>query len=323
MRKFNGALAASAVAIAALTTPAAADWNMAVSYSDSYFHTLNAKRFAERVAELTDGEIEIAVHSGQTLFKMPEVKRAVQTGQIPIGEFYLAAYGNEDPLFELDAIPFLAPGYAGAEKIWSVQKAPLTEMLAEQNLTVLYAVPFPGQNLYSNAPITTAEDLKGLKFRSQNSVVAKLADAVGATPVTIQTPEVPQAFATGVVEGMLTSVSFGATSKAWEYTNHLTLVDAMLPKIVVVANSRILAGLDDGVREAVIKAGAEAEERGWSMSRADAAKSLAVIRESKMTVGAPSEQLTSDMQAIAGDLKAAWVDRAGDDGAAIIAAIAE
>lgn len=296
---------------------------MAVGYSETYFHTLNAKEFAKRVAELTDGEIDIKVHSGQTLYKMPEVKRAVQTGQIPIGEFYLAAYGNEHPLFELDAIPFLAPGYDGAAKIWDVQRAPLTELLAGQNLTVLYSVPFPGQNLYSNDPIETAADLEGLKFRSQNSVVAKLADAVGATPVTIQTPEVPQAFATGVVEGMLTSVSFGATSKAWEYTNHLTLVDAMLPKIVVVANTRILDGLAPEVRDAVMTAAAEAEARGWDMSRADAAKSLATIRESGMSVLDPSASLSADMQVIATELQAAWIERAGDEGSALISAISE
>ena len=113
--------------------------------SRQQFHTENAKAFAKCVAEGTAGEIEIVVHGGGSLFKGNEIKRAVQTGQAPIGERLLSAHQNENALFGFDSIPFLATGYEASDKLWDAARPAIEEVLDEQNLVLLYAVPWPPQ----------------------------------------------------------------------------------------------------------------------------------------------------------------------------------
>ena len=124
---------AAAVVAAFMALPAsAADWIMASGYADANFHTQNIRAFIDDVEKGTDGNLKITLNSNDTLIKLDAIKRAVQAGQIPIGEIRLGVYGNEDPMYILAGLPFIAPDYATAWLLKDVTK-PYFDALFEKN----------------------------------------------------------------------------------------------------------------------------------------------------------------------------------------------
>ena len=221
----------------ALAAPSVAEtWDMPTPYPDKTFHTVNIIQFADDVKAATDGKLEIKVHSAGSLFKHKEIKGAVRGGQVPIGEFFLSLLANENPVFGADSQPFLATNYDDAMKLWAAQKPIITPLFEKQRLMPLFSVPWPPQSLYTKKAINTIDDLKGLKFRTNNPTLEKFAKTVGAAPTQIEVPDIPQAFTTGRVEAMLTSPSTGANTKAWDFVEYFTDIQAWVPKNIVVVN---------------------------------------------------------------------------------------
>ncbi|MEH6478412.1 MAG: hypothetical protein V7727_22155, partial [Sneathiella sp.] len=157
-------------AVLAATTFAGAasaeKWDMPMAYSATNFHSEHGVIFANKVKEYSKGALEITVHPGGSLFKGGEIKRAVQTGQAPIGERFMSAHANEAPILGWDNLPFLATTYADNEKLWKAAKGKVNEALSKQNLVVLYTCPWPGQGFYFNKEVKSSADTQGIKFRS-------------------------------------------------------------------------------------------------------------------------------------------------------------
>src|SRR6476646_8126919 len=285
---------------AAYATSAAAQtkWDMPTPYPATNFHTENIMQFASDVEKATGGKLKITVHSSASLFKAPEIKRAVQGGQAQIGEILISGYSNEDPLFGVDSVPFLATSYADAEKLWKASKKPLEDRFAKQGLMILYSVPWPPQGIYSSKPLNSVADMKGLKMRTYNPYTSRIAELAGAQPVTIQVAELAQAFATGAVNANITSGSTGYDTKAWEVVKNYYDTQAWLPKNVVFVNKAAFDALDKGTQAAVLKAAAEAEARGWKTSQEKTAWYVDQLAKNGMTVAQPSAQLKGDFQKI-------------------------
>lgn len=257
------AFAASSVAFGA----AAESWDMPMAYSDGNFHTQNGKLFAEAVGVCTGGSLEITVHGGGSLFKGNEIKRAVQRGNAPIGERLISALGNEDPIYAIDAIPFLATDYEQARKLYTASKPALEKLLADDNLHLLYAIPWPPQGIYVNRELNSIDDMKGLRFRTYNATLARLAELVGATPTQIEAAELSQALATGVVEAFMTSGATGVDSQVWEHVKYFYNAQAWLPKNMVFVNKRTWEALDDDTRAKIEAVAAEIEAEGLGTKR--------------------------------------------------------
>ena len=313
-------LGAALLAAAPMAAQAADQWDMPTPYPEGNFHTQNVKQFADDVKKLSGGKLELVVHSGASLFKMPEIKRAVRSGQAPIGEILLSAYGNDNPIFEVDGIPFLAAGYDNAQKLWDAQRPILSDILAEEGLMVLYAIPWPGQALYSKTEVGSLADMKGVKFRAYNAATSRLAELMGAVPTTVQYSEVPQAFATGVVTAMLTSATTGVDVQSWDFLQYHYTTDAMHPKNAVLVNKAAFDGLDEDVREAVMEAAAKAESRGWKMSMESAAAATQALADNGMDVVPPSEGLSGELKGIGQTMTDEWLAKAGDDGKKLVEA---
>jgi TRAP-type C4-dicarboxylate transport system substrate-binding protein len=260
---FVKAVGAAAIAGVGLSSPAMAqNWDMPTPYPDATFHTTNISMLAQDIEKATGGKLKITVHSAGSLFKHPEIKNAVRSAQVPIGEFFLSLIANENAAFGIDSLPFLATSYDDAKKLWEAQKPVVEKLLAEQNLIPLYSVPWPPQGLYTKNEVKTVDDLRGLKFRSYNPTLELFANLAGAAPVQVEVPDIPQAFTTGQVEAMITSPSTGANSKAWDYVKYYTPINAWVPKNVVVVNKGAYDGLDDATRQAIQTAAKAAEARG-------------------------------------------------------------
>ena len=313
---------ALASALTALTLPAAAQtaWDMPTPYGDTVFHTMNIMEFADDVREATGGQLDITVHSAGSLFGHPEIKDAVRRGLAPVGEILLSRLANENPLFEADSIPFLADSYADARALWAASRPAVEALLAEQGLTLLYAVPWPGQSLYLTEEVTDPAALQGVTFRAYNTATEQLANILGMVPTQVEAGDIPTAFATGRVAAMMTSPSTGVSSQAWDFTSVYVDVNAWLPKNVIFVNTEALNALPEDQRTALLAAAAEAETRGWAMSEAEPATQIATLESNGMTVVQPSEALAAALAAAGAQMTEEWLARAGDEGAAIVAA---
>ena len=312
--------AATAVLTFVAGTAFAETWDMPTPYADATFHTVNIKQFAEEVKAATKGKLDFKVHSAGSLFKHPEIKNAVRGGQVPIGEFFISLLDNENAVFGIDAVPFLATDYAAAKKLWAAARPATEKLFDQQGISILFAVPWPPQGLYTKRAINSMDDLKGLKFRANNPAGTRLAELAGMVPTQIEVPDIPQAFATGRVDAMITSPSTGAESKSWDYLSHYYHTQAWVPKNVIVVNKRAFQRLDKDTQKAVQDAAKKAEERGWTMSMAETDAKLKILRDNKMSVNDPNAALKKGLQEIGEKMTGEWLKRAGADGEAIVKA---
>jgi TRAP-type transport system periplasmic protein len=317
MKFFRIALAAFATLSAAMAM-AQTKWDMPTPYPATNFHTDNILQFAADVDKATGGKLKITVHPAASLFKAPEIKRAVQGGQAQIGEILLSGYSNEDPIFGVDSVPFLATSYADAAKLWKVSKKATEERFAKQGMMILYAVPWPPQGIYSTKPINTIADMKGLKLRTYNPATSRIAELAGAQPVTIQVAELAQAMATGAVNANITSGATGYDTKAWEVVKNYYDTQAWLPKNVIFVNKAAFDALDKATQDALLKAAAAAEERGAKASEEKTKFYLSELAKNGMNVAPPSAQLKADFRKIGETMTAEWLKSAGADGQAIV-----
>ncbi|MFK5997918.1 MAG: TRAP transporter substrate-binding protein [Rhodobacterales bacterium] len=305
----------------AVTTPLAAEeWNMPTPYSDAIFHTQNISQFADDLRAATDGKLDIKVHSAGSLFPHAEIKNAVRSGQVPIGEFFLSRLSNEDAAFGIDSQPFVATSYDDAAKLWAAQRPVITKLLAKQGLLPLFAVPWPAQGLYTKEEIKSVDQLSGLRFRAYNAALEEFATLAGASPVQVESPNIPQAFSTGQVEAMITSPSTGASSSAWDYVSHYNPINAWVPKNIVVVNKAAFDALPLDEQKAVLDAAATAETRGWKMSAAEASAKTAVMAEHGMKIDETSPELKKGLQAIGAKMLENWKAKASDAAKSILTA---
>ena len=308
---------ASLLALAG-TAAAQTKWDLPAAYPATNFHTENLMQFAADVDKATGGKLKITVHANASLFKAPEIKRAVQGGQAQMGEILMANFQNEWQVFGVDGLPFLADSYEGSAKLYKAQKPALDKKLGEQGMMLLYAVPWPPQGIYAKKPIASAADLKGLKWRAYSPATSRIAELVGAQPVTVQAAELSQAMATGVIESYMSSGSTGYDSKTYEYIKFWTDTQAWLPKNGVLVNKAAFDALDKPTQAALLKAGADAEARGWALSKTKNTEYIDLLKKNGMTIVPPSAQLVGDMKKVGDTMLKEWLEKAGPEGQAVV-----
>ena len=293
-------------------------WTMPTPYADASFHSVNNKQFAEEVRKESGGKLDITVHTGASLMKLPEIKRAVQLGQVQIGETLMSSMANDDAIFEATNVPFLAKGFDKAEVLWAMIKDQVAERLQKQGLVLLYAAPWPSQGIYSKEPLKEIGDLKGSKMRTYDRATARFAELLGATPVTVQAADVPQAFATGMINSLITSATTGVDTKAWEYVNNFYDFKAMIARNAVIVNAKSFAALDPATQKTLLEAGRRAEARATKVAMELEEKQKAVLKERGVNVHTPSTAIAANMDKIGETLTTEWAQRAGVNGTDIL-----
>jgi TRAP-type C4-dicarboxylate transport system substrate-binding protein len=311
-------LAGAAALLIAAPAAAQTKWDLPAAYPATNYHSVNLQKFADAVKASTNGKLQITVHAGASLFKAPEIKRAVQTGQAPLGEILISNFENEDPIYGVDVVPFLATSFPDAKKLWAAQKPALEKKLAAQGMVILFAVPWPPQGLYTKKEINALADMKGLKFRAYNRGTSRIAELAGAQPITIQAAELSQALATGKVDSFISSGATGVDSKVWEQLSHFYDTQAWLPKNLVLMNKAAFDKLDDASKKAVMAEAAKAEATGWAEAEKLAKGFLETLAKNGMKVQAPSAKLAADYKELGKKLTDEWLAKAGADGKAVV-----
>jgi TRAP-type transport system periplasmic protein len=295
-------------------------WDMPTPYAEGEFHTRNVKLFVEDVKKATDGKLDIVVHSNGSLIKHPDMLRSVSTGQVNIAEFLLSQFGNEDPVFEADNIPFVAAGYDDAWKFYQAQKPLLEKKLQGRGLKLLYSVAWPGQGIYTKEPLKSVADLKGTKFRTYSPLTARLAELLGASPTVVQVPDVPQMFATGGIQAMITSSATGTSTKAWEFVKNYYDTSAFHPKNAVVVNSRAFSRLPAGEQAAILRVASTAETRGWAMSKVRTLEANELLVKNGITFHKPDKAMQDAYAKVGRQILDEWLKKSGAEGQSIIKA---
>ncbi|WP_038549910.1 TRAP transporter substrate-binding protein [Neorhizobium galegae] len=311
-------IAAAALLAASGAALAQTAWVLPSAYPPANYHVENLMQFAKDVETASGGKLKITVHPNASLFKAPDIKRAVQTGQAQAGEVLISLHENENPVFGIDVVPFLATSFDASKKLYAASKPAVEKALDAQGLKLLYATPWPPQGIFTKKDVNSTADLKGLKWRAYNVGTSRIADLVGAQPVTVQAAELPQALATGVVDGLMTSSATGVDSKIWESLTHYYDTQAWIPKNVIFVNKAAFAALDPAVQKAVTDAAAAAETRGWALGAEKTAAYMETLKKNGMKVLEPSADLKKGLADVGSKLTEDWSKKAGADGAAIL-----
>jgi TRAP-type C4-dicarboxylate transport system substrate-binding protein len=293
-------------------------WDLPTAYPATNFHTENIQQFANDVDKATGGKLKIQVHANASLFKAPEIKRVVQGGQAQAGEILLVNFENENPMYGIDGVPFFATSYADSLKLYKAQRPALDKLLGAQGIKLLFTVPWPPQGIYTKKTLNTGADMKGLKWRAYSPSTARIAELVGAQPVQIQAAELSQALATGVVDSYMSSGSTGYDSKTYEHIKNWYDTQAWLPKNAVIVNQAAFEALDKPTQDAVLKAAADAETRGWKLSQEKNQWYVDQLKEKGMTIHAPPPQLNADLKKVGETMLQDWLKKAGPDGQAVV-----
>ncbi|HET7413286.1 MAG TPA: TRAP transporter substrate-binding protein [Pararhizobium sp.] len=318
LKRLTGVAFGLALSFGAATAAHAQKWDMPMAYPATNYHSENGAKFAKCVNTGTDGKINIVTHPGGSLFAGNDIFRAVQTGQAPIGERLISAQANQNPLYGIDSIPFLATSFEQSEKLWKAAEGPMKKALSDDNLVYIYAVPWPPQGLYVNKKIDSVADLKGIKFRAYNTATAKIADLAGMVPVQIEAADLSQALATGVADAFISSGATGVDSKVWEQLSYFYNIQAWLPRNIVFANKDIWSGLDSATQKVVMDCGAEAAKRGLSEAEDLAGQYLKTLASHGMHVQPPSPELKKQLEGFGETMTADWLKKAGPEGKKII-----
>jgi len=313
-------LIASAAAALSATSAHAEKWDMALAYPATNYHSEIATEFAAEVS--ANSPLEIVTHPNGSLFGGSEIFGAIRKGLAPIGERLISALGNDDPIYEIDSVPFLATSFAASKKLYEASKPALLETLEGAKLHFLYSCPWPPQGFYSVKEVNTPSDLSGMKFRAYNATTSKMADSLGMAPTKIEAAELSQAFATGVAQSMISSGSTGFDGKLWEHVKYYYDVKAWLPRNMVIVNGAAWSGLDDATRAVIEKAAASAETKCWAKAEELDQWYVDQFKANGMTVGALNPEMQAAFEKVGAELKDAWLERAGDRGKAVLDAYA-
>ncbi len=293
---------------------AAVEINMATAYAADNFQTQNIQQFADEVKNVTNGAVVFKVYPAGTLLKTPvDIYNGVRNGKAQAGEAIMTSLSKEHPIYAIDSLPFIVSNYTEARKMWDASRPTVEKVLDSHGLKLLYAVPWPAQNLYANREIKAMADMKGLTMRAYSPATVRIAELVGAKPVTIQVVDLGKAIAEDKLDLMLTSSWTGVDVKAWSKMRHYYKVVSWIPKNMVFIDKKIFNGLDAKTRQNIVDAANVAEARGWKASKESDQFYESQLILNKMNVSTMDYNIRSTLDRIGETLAREWLKKAGPD----------
>lgn len=286
-------------------------WKVATGYRAESFHTENLLQFGRDVEVATKSQLHIDVAPNGSLFKLNEIRQAVQDGKVEAGETIMTSMVKDIPIAGADSIPFVVGSYKRAQRLWELQRPGMEREFAQRGLKILYAVPWPPQGLYTTHPVKTLNDFRNIKMRTYNQTTVRLAEMLGATPVDVAMVDVGKAVAEGRMDAMITSAVTGVENKVWGPIKHYYEINAWFPKNIVFVNTKSFEALAPDARAAVLKAASDAEGRGWVASEGIAQSATRELQANGIKVERISIELESDLKRIGERFSREWVRSVG------------
>ncbi len=313
---------AAGILMAAGGGPAAAKvkWDMHLNYPAGNFHSQGAQRFADRVKEATNGELEIVLHPGASLgFKGPELLKATAEGQLSIAEIPTGMVEGDAPILALTAQPFIATNAFEQRLLYQLSKPTYAKVLKKFNQMTLYTSVWPFSGIYTQRPIERLADLKGLKMRVYDGTGLAFGKATGIAARKMPFSEVYPAMKAGLLDSMYTSSVSGVDAKAWEVLKYFTPINIVGPVNMVNVNLDAWNKLPANVRTAVLEVAEQMEDEMWNLAGDMDRKSRKILQDNGMVVSPVSKEFRAELNEVGRKLRAAWAKKAGADAQAILA----
>lgn len=262
------------------------------------------QRFADLVAERTDGKVEIQIFPASQLGTEQEILEGVQLGTIDMFEGSAGSAGRFLPALEAFAHPFL---WRDLDHMLTVARGEIGEelsqgMVDEQGMRILDMGWLFGQRHLTTAstPVETPEDMQGLKIRVQpTTIYLEMIKAMGGNPTPIDWKEVYLSLQTGVVDGQENPVGVIYSAKLFEVQDYLMLTGHITQNQVVLINEGVWQGLSPEQREIIQNAAIEAGDYQNELIEQGAQEDLENLKQAGMTVIEPDieafREATSDI----------------------------
>jgi TRAP-type C4-dicarboxylate transport system substrate-binding protein len=295
-------------------------WDLHLNYPAGNFHSQGAQRFADAVAEATSGEVNIVLHAGASLgFKGPELLRAVAEGQLAIAEIPTGMVEGDAPVLALTAQPFISTNAFEQRLLYQLSKPVYAKHLKRFNQITLYTSVWPFSGIYTQRPITSEADLKGLKMRVYDGTGLAFGNATGIAARKMPFSEVYPAMKAGLLDSMYTSSPSGVDANAWEVLKYFTPINIVGPVNMINVNLDAWNKLDKATQDIILEIAAEMEDEMWNLAGDMDRKSRATLVENGMIINPVGSKFRAELNAIGETLRGEWAEKAGKDAQAILA----
>ena len=313
---------ATALAFSVLSGPvlAGTKLDMTNEYEAHSIHGQGDTFFAQKVKEISKGDLEIILHLGGSLgFKSKDNLDAVGDGAVPIADTIGGVLAGSDPVFLVSSLPFLAASPADARILYETARPAYEEFFKKNNQVLLYASPWPASGLWAKQPVDTVEALTGLKMRTYDANGTRTLIEAGASPIQLSWADVVPQLATNAIAGVLTSAEGGVNAKFWEHLSHFTEINYAMPLNFVHMNRDTFEDLSDEEKGYILEAARETDSRNWEAITTRVQGNYKILKEHGVTI---VENITPGLQAhlanAAGKVIAAWKEKVGKKGNEIL-----
>ncbi len=306
--------------LAASGAAAKTKWDMHLNYPAGNFHSKGAQVFADRVKEATNGELEIVLHFGGALgFKGPELLRAVAEGQIAIAEIPTGMVEGDAPILALTAQPFISANAFEQRLLYQLAKPVYARNLQRFNQKTLYTSVWPFSGIYTQRPVNSKADLKGLKMRVYDGTGLDFGKATGIAARKMPFSEVYPAMQAGLLDSMYTSSVSGVDAKAWEVLKYFIPINIVGPVNMINVNRDAWNKLPEKIRETVLEIAGRMEDEMWNLAGDMDRKSREILRDSGIRISPVSQSFRLELDRLGISLRKQWENKAGDDARKILA----
>lgn len=277
--------------------------------------TAAAERFAELVAEKTDGSVAIELYPNAELGNSNAMLEGVRLGSIDmitVGNPYFTAI---IPQLNLLDLPFLfqSDAHAFAVLDGEVGQALMSEM-ESQGVHGLAFWELGFRSLTTaDTPVQVPDDLEGLKIRTTpNQAHIRAFDMLGANPTPMPFAEVYSALQTGAIDGQENPVNHIYANKLFEVQKHLSLTRHAYTTSPLVINVNAWNGLSENVQAALSDAALEAADFQRELNDEEDQTALDAMREEGVEV-IDDPDVDAFREVVAEPTRAAYIDEFGSE----------
>ncbi|MFV0334071.1 MAG: TRAP transporter substrate-binding protein [Tropicimonas sp.] len=259
--------------------------NLADVLPDGNFMVTAEKQFAERVAEATEGRVNITVLAGGALgFKGPELLTAVRDGLVPMANMPGVQQNGEDRIFDTEGLPFLVNNQEELAELHVYLRPAFDEVAAKYNQKFLYLVPTPSQYLYTNVEVDRLDGLANLKARAGDKSGVDVLNALGLAGIFMPWGEVIPALASKRVDAVLTSATSAVDGRFWEFLKYIYLVNGTGLSHIVTINLDAWDRISEADQATMLAIADELQPEFWALSAAQGTDALKVLQENGMEI---------------------------------------
>ncbi|MGQ1947915.1 TRAP transporter substrate-binding protein [Geofilum sp. OHC36d9] len=247
---------------------------------------------AKRVAELSDGKIQIEIYPGGVLGSERESLELLQLGSLDLTKVSTATMEGFVEEYKIFGLPYIFRDKAHA---FTVLDGPIGKaMLAKGEQYWLRGLCFydaGARSFYASKPINTPADLAGLKIRVMQSITAvEMIKAMGGSATPVSWGELYTALQSKVVDGAENNPPSFYLSHHYEVCHYYTLNEhTMIPDVLLMSthawkklNEQERKWMDQAVKESVV-----VQRKEWQKSEDE---SLAALKKNGVEIIIPDKK---------------------------------